>query len=237
MNANTMKGSVHFKCAWDINCVGCYTDTIQTAFEFSGDGRGLITNHEVFVNANFYQSATYGAAEVIKVSCETKGNPVIFNSCRFDRNDQEAVISTTETKLGRVMFKNSINNFTAGSIVIGDFKAISGATAGQHGTLWSNKVYKTHNNHVDIILMGDVTQEKLTSGGKLHLATLPAGTFNIYYETPIMISVTQYESNIGGVLAGYITKDGKVMCYAGTIPFTPSGSCQWNLSTTFYIQD
>ena len=236
MNTNLMQGSVHFKSSWDINCVGCYTDTIKTAFEFDGDGRGLITNHEVFVNSNFYQSTTYGAVEVIKATCETKGNAVIFNSCRFDKNGQEGVISSTESKLTNVKFVNTINDFTATSLILYDYQSMGNATGGAKGTVWSSKIYKTHKNHVEMMLCGDVSQADLTSGSQLHLATLPANTYNTYYQMPISIIITEYGTSKGCVLAGYITTEGKVMCYAGSLPFTCSNSCQWNVVTSYYIQ-
>lgn len=236
MNPNLMQGSVHFKSSWDINCVGCYTDTIQTAFEFDGDGRGLITNHEVFVNTSFYQSATYGAVEVIKATCDTKGNAVIFNSCRFDKNGQEGVISSTESKLTNVKFVNTINDFTATSLILYDYQSMGNATNGEKGTVWSSKIYKTHKNHVEMMLCGDVSQADLTSGSQLHLATLPTNTYNLYYQMPISIIITEYGTSKGCVLAGYITTEGKIMCYAGSLPFTCSNSCQWNVVTSYYIQ-
>lgn len=236
MCSELMQGSVHFKSDWDINCIGCYTDTIQTAFEFTGDGRGLITNHEVFVNASFYQSATYGAVEVIKASCETKGNSVIFNSCRFDRNGQEAIISSTESKLTNVKFDNVINDFETTSLIVSAYQGMANAASGEKGTVWASKIYKTDKNHVEMMLSGDVTQANLTSGGQLHLATLPANTFNTFYQMPIQVIITEYDSNKGCVLAGYITTDGKILCYAGELPFTCTNSCQWNVVTSYYIQ-
>lgn len=237
MNSALMKNSVHFKVNWDINCVGCYTDTIQTAFEFTGDARALITNHEDFCNTSFYQSSVYGDLEFIKISSEQKGNEVIVNSCRLDRNGQSAVISTTESKMGKVKFRNMISNFTSGSLVVGDYKLMSGATAGTDATMLSNKVIKTENKHVEMILMGDISTDKMNSGGILHLATLPSGCYNIYYKTPIIVSINQYESANGYVAPAYIDTDGKIKAHIANIGFTATGSCQWNVNTTFYIQD
>lgn len=237
MNSALMRDSVHFKVDWDINCVGCYTDTIQTAFEFTGDARALISNHEDFCNTGFYQSATFGDLVFIKVTSEQKGNEVIVNGARLDRNGQSAVISTTESKMGKVKFRNMISDFTSGSLVVGDYTFISGATAGTDATLWSNKVIKTEKQHVEMLLMGDIQVDKMNAGGILHLATLPQGTYNTYYKTPITVMINQYDSANGYVAPAYIETDGKVKAHIANIGFTATGSCQWNVNTAFYIQD
>ena len=233
----TMSNSVHFQCAWDVDCVGCYTDTIQKAFTFSGDARATITNHQVFINNSFYDVSRDGIPYVYDVTSPTKGNDVHFVNCRFDSNGLDCMVSPNDNHVSKVKFFHCINNgFRQGKHVVGDFKEFKTSDFTTHSpvTLWGCKCFKKDMNTVSLILQGDITKEKVMEHRITELVTLPSECYNAYYETPILVSIVDYGDSTNSIYPGVIDTNGVMKVYIKD-NFTPSSNCKWMVNQSYHI--